>query len=186
MTLREITDARLQLLLEKMEAPEIEIPKLAADGSNAEEVAALEEQKALQEQAFADTLEMIQMDFAEKIDGYCTVRAQVQAERDQIKAEKMRLSAKQSQLEKKLERLDDAILQAMLIMDQKKVQGTYYTASTRSSAQVVIDAKSIYELPDDMVRYADPVPDKVAIKNYLKNNECEWAHMEPTTSLIIK
>ncbi len=186
MKLREITDSHLQLLLDRMEAPEIEIPKLAEDGSNADEIATLTQQKELQEQAFRDTEDMILMDFADKIDGYCTVRAQVAADRDQVKAEKMRLAAMQSRLEKKLEWLDNAMLQAMLIMDQKKVQGTYYTASTRSSAQVMIDAKSVYELPDDMVRYADPVPDKVAIKNFLKNNECEWAHMEPTTSLIIK
>ena len=187
MTIREITDAKLQLLLDRMEAPEIEIPKLAPDGSNAEEVAALEEQKALQEQAFQDTLEMIHMDFADKTDGYCTVRAQVISDIGQVKAEKLRLGAIQSRLEKKLERLENAMLQAMQIMDMKNVKGALYTVSTRTSSAVQIDATSVYELPDDMVRYSDPVPDKVAIKAWLKNHpETEWAHMESTTSLIIK
>lgn len=186
MTLREITDAKIQLVFDMMEAPEIDIPKLAEDGSNADEVAEMTRQKELQEQAFADTMAMIHEDFAEKLDGYCTVRAQVQAEIATLKAEKMRIAKEQSRREKKLEYLERAMLEAMSIMDTPKVKGTYYTASTRSSAQVVIDAKSIYELPDDMVRYADPVPDKMAIKNFLKNNTCDWAHMESTTSLIIK
>ena len=48
MTLREITDEKIRLLLDMMEAPEIVIPE--ADGTNDEEIAALTEQKALQEQ----------------------------------------------------------------------------------------------------------------------------------------
>ena len=184
MTLRETTDERLRFLLEMMEAPEIVIPE--SDGTNDEEIAALTEQKALQEQAFADTLEMMDMDFAEKIDGYCTIRAQVAAERDMIKAEKLRLTREQARYEKKLERLDDAMLHAMQITGQKKVKGQLYTASTRSSTTVQIDAESVWEIPEDYLRYKDPEPDKTAIKKYLKDNEAAWAHLEETQSLIIK
>lgn len=184
MTLREITDERIRLLLEMMEAPEIVIPE--SDGTNDDEIAALTEQKAMQEQAFADTLEMIQMDFAEKIDGYCTVRSQIAAERDMVKAEKIRLTKEQSRLEKKLERLDNAMLHAMQVMDQKKVKGQFYTAYTRSSTTVQIDAESVFEIPDDYLRYKDPEPDKAAIKKYLKDNEATWAHLEETQSLVIK
>lgn len=140
-----------------------------------------------EEQALRDTLEMIKMDFAEKADGYGKVLRQLQAEAEAIKAEKIRLGKRQSTLEQNAERLKETMKQAMIMTGQKKVKTDLFTFSTRAGKELVIDTDNIFEIPDELLRYKDPEPDKAAIKEYLKTNpECCWAHMIETQSLIVK
>lgn len=139
-----------------------------------------------EEQALKDTLEMIKMDFAEKADGYGKVLRQLQAEAEAVKAEKIRLSQRQSTLEKNAERLKETMKQAMIMTGQKKVKTDLFTFSTRAGKELVIDTDNVFEIPDELLRYKDPEPDKAAIKEYLKTNECSWAHMAETQSLIVK
>lgn len=69
----------------------------------------------------------------------------------------------------------------------KKLTAGTFTFSTRTSQSVAIDTENVFEIPDEMLRYLDPEPDKTAIKNYLKEHpDCTWAHMEQKTSLIVK
>lgn len=140
-----------------------------------------------EEQALKDTLEMVKMDFAAKADGYGKVLRQLQAEAEAIKAEKIRLGQRQSTLEKNAERLKETMKQAMLMTGQKKVKTDLFTFSTRAGKELVIDTDNVFEIPDELLRYKDPEPDKAAIKEYLKTNpECGWAHMIETQSLIVK
>ena len=142
-----------------------------------------------QEQAIRDTLEMVSMDFAEKADGYGKVLCQLQAEADAVKTQKMRLAARQSAIEKNIDRLKDAMLNAMIQIGQKKLKTDLFTFSTRAGQDLVITADSVFEIPDDYLRYKDPEPDKIAIKKYLKEHpeeEISWAHLVDTQSLTIR
>ena len=173
----------LELFLE----PEIEIPKLLPDESNKEEIEELTRQKELREQALADTLEMVQADFEEKAEGYGWVLKEVEARADALKKTKMEIEIKQRALEMKADRLKQALLIALDKVGKKKLVAGPFTYSTRTSKSVVITTENIYEIPDEMLRYSDPEPDKTAVKEYLKNNpDCPWAHMEERTSLIVR
>lgn len=173
----------LELLLE----PEIEIPKLLPDESNKEEIEELTRQKELREQALKDTLEMVVADFQDKAEAYGWVLKEVDARADALKKAKLELEKKQRTLEKRKDRLKESLLIALDKVGQKKLAAGPFTYSTRTSRSVVVDTQNVYEIPDEMLRYSDPEPDKNLIKEYLKENpDCPWAHMEERVSLIVR
>lgn len=173
----------LDLLLE----PEIEIPKLLPDGSNAEEVEELTRQKELREQALKDTFEMVMGDFQDKAEAYGWVLTELDARADAMKKAKLELEKKQRALTNRAERLKESMRMALERIGSKKLTAGTFTFSTRTSQSVAIDTENVFEIPDEMLRYSDPEPDKTAIKNYLKEHpDCTWAHMEQKTSLIMK
>lgn len=173
----------LDLLLE----PEIEIPKLLPDGSNAEEIEDLKHQKELRDQALQDTFEMVMGDFQDKAEGYGWVLKEVEARAEAMKKAKLDLEKKQRALNNKADRLKECMRLAMERIGSKKLAAGPFTYSTRTSSSVVVDTQNVFEIPDEMLRYSDPEPDKTAIKEYLKSNpDCPWAHMEQRTSLIVR
>ncbi|MBQ6232837.1 MAG: siphovirus Gp157 family protein [Clostridia bacterium] len=173
----------LDLLLE----PEIEIPKLLPDGSNAEEVEELTRQKELRDQALKDTFEMVMGDFQDKAEAYGWILKELDARADAMKKAKLELEKKQRALTNRAERLKESMRMALERIGSKKLTAGTFTFSTRTSSSVMIDTQNVFEIPDDLLRYSDPEPDKTAIKNYLKEHpDCTWAHMEQKTSLIMK
>lgn len=174
-------------ILERMLAPEIEIPKLLPDGSNAEEVAELTRQKELLEQALADTYELVMGDFQDKAEAYGWILKELDARAEAMKKAKMELERKQRTLTNRAERLKESMRMALERIGSKKLTAGTFTFSTRTSQSVAIDTQNVFEIPDEMLRYSDPEPDKTAIKEYLKSNpDCPWAHMEQRTSLIVR
>ena len=173
----------LDLLLE----PEIEIPKLLPDGSNAEEVEELTRQKELRDQALKDTFEMVMGDFQDKAEAYGWILKELDARADAMKKAKLELEKKQRALTNRAERLKESMRMALERIGSKKLTAGTFTFSTRTSSSMMIDTQNVFEIPDDLLRYSDPEPDKTAIKNYLKEHpDCTWAHMEQKTSLIMK
>ena len=173
----------LDLLLE----PEIEIPKLLPDGSNAEEVEELTRQKELRDQSLKDTFEMVMGDFQDKAEAYGWILKELDARADAMKKAKLELEKKQRALTNRAERLKESMRMALERIGSKKLTAGTFTFSTRTSSSVMIDTQNVFEIPDDLLRYSDPEPDKTAIKNYLKEHpDCTWAHMEQKTSLIMK
>jgi hypothetical protein len=82
--------------------------------------------------------------------------------------------------------MKEALRKALELTGKKNLKTEKFTFGTRSASSVVIDAKNIFDIPDDYLRYKDPEPDKTAIKDYLKEHECEWAHMETKVSLSLR
>ena len=154
----------------------------------------LEEEDADEDQALTDTLEMVTQDFEQKADGYGMVIRNLEADASEIKAQEAilmeevkRLKDKRAGIEKQTDRLKEALRKALELTGKKNLKTEKFTYGTRKSSNVVIDAKSIYDLPDDCLRYKDPEPDKTAIKEYLKDHpDCEWAHIETKMSLTLR
>lgn len=154
----------------------------------------LEEEDTEEDQALNDTLEMISQDFEQKADGYGMVirnlkadSAAIKAQEDILLEEVKRLRAKRTGIDDNTERLENALLKALVLTGKKNLKTEKFTYGTRKSSSVVIDAKSMFDIPDDYLRYKDPEPDKTAIKDYLKDHpECEWAHMETKVSLSLR
>lgn len=154
----------------------------------------LEEEDTEEDQALTDTLEMISKDFEDKADSYgCVVKnleadiAEIKAQEDILMDEVKRLKAKRAGIEKNTDRMKEALRKALELTGKKNLKTEKFTFGTRSASSVVIDAKNIFDIPDDYLRYKDPEPDKTAIKDFLKNNpDCEWAHMETKVSLNLR
>lgn len=154
----------------------------------------LEEEEADDDQALADTLEMITKDFAEKADGYGMViknleadAAEIKAQEDILMEEVKRLKTKRASYEKQTDRMKEALRKGLELTGKKNLKTEKFTFGTRSSSSVVITAGSVFDIPDEYLRYKDPEPDKTAIKDYLKEHpECDWAHVETKVALSIR
>ena len=153
----------------------------------------LEEEDADDDQALTDTLEMISQDFEDKADGYGMVIANMEADSAELRAQEdilmeevKRLKAKRAGYEKQTDRLKETLLKALVLTGKKNLKTEKFTFGTRKSSSVVITADSIWDIPDAFLRFKDPEPDKTAIKEYLKENGCDWAHVETKVSLSLR
>lgn len=153
----------------------------------------LEEEDADDDQALTDTLEMISQDFEEKADGYGMVIKNIEADSAELKAQEdilmeevKRLRAKRAGYDKQTDRLKETLRKALELTGKKNLKTGKFTYGTRKSSNVVITADSIWDIPTDFLRLKDPEPDKTAIKEYLKENECDWAHIETKVSLSLR
>lgn len=153
-----------------------------------------EEKDELQEKAVNDTFEMVQLDFLDKADGYGMVLKNLEASQDELKAqeeilkaEAARLAARRKALERNADRLKEAMLNAMIATGQSKIKTDKFTFGTRKSSSLVITTDNVFEIPDDLLRYKEPEPDKAAIKEYMKDHpDVSWARIETKQSLSVR
>ena len=135
-------------------------------------------------EAVQDTLEMVAQDFAQKAEGYGIVIKQMEAEAEALRKEEQALAARRRAKENGAKRLKDAVLRALELTGQKKLETPRVAYSLRASQNVVIDR--FEDIPADMLRYKEPEADKAKIRAFLKLTPCDWAHMETKNSLIMK
>ena len=146
------------------------------------------------EQAVKDTLEMVRMDFEDKADGYGMVirnleaeAAELKAQEDILKEEVTRLADRRKGLEKRVDQLKYAMMGALIATGQKTLKTEKFTFGTRRSSSLVLTTENVYEIPDELLRYRDPEPDKAAIKEYMKTHpDVTWARIDTKTSLSIR
>lgn len=139
------------------------------------------------EDEVADTMSMNAEDITDKVEGYCMVMKNTQAEIEAIKAEKMRLASKQARLEKKLERLRKIVAYAMALTNRKSIKTSLFSLNLRQTSSLVLDVPET-ELPDEFKRVTVSV-DKEAMKKFMKDNamlSTSFAHFETTESLVVR
>ena len=154
----------------------------------------MEEADAEEDQGLADTLAMVEQDFEDKADSYGKVirnlethAAVIKAEEDKLDENKKNLAAYRKTIERNIDRLEAHILRNLELTGKTNLKTDLFRFGTRKSSSVVVTAQSVFDIPDDFLRYKEPEPDKTAIKEYLKDNpECEWAHMETKVSLSLR
>ena len=119
----------------------------------------------IDEKTFADTLEA--MGTEEKVEGYCQVIKQLQADADMFKAEADRLAARKKTIENSITRMKTALKDFLLISGQKKVKAGTFTASLSSR-----EAVNIYDydkIPAEYLVHKPAEVDKKGIKEAIKN-----------------
>ena len=153
----------------------------------------MEEADAEEDQGLADTLAMVEQDFEDKADSYGKVirnleahAAVIKAEEDKLDENKKNLAAYRKTIERNIDRLEAHILRNLELTGKTNLKTDLFRFGTRKSSSVVVTAQNVFDIPDDFLRYKEPEPDKAAIKEYLKDNECEWAHMETKVSLSLR
>lgn len=119
------------------------------------------------------------------LEALCKIRARKQADIDFLKAEAIRMKEKADREEKSLARLEDYILSMLKRSGEKKLSAGTFTVGTRTST-------SVYVAPDfhdeRFIRTTTTsVPDKVALKEALKNGETiDGASLVEKENLSIK
>lgn len=137
------------------------------------------------EQTIADTMEALTGEIEDKIDGYATVINSMFADIETIRAEERRLAERRRIFEDRIARMKTAVKSAMELTGKTKVQTAVYTVSIRKSpAKLVIDDESL--IPERFWKPQEPVLDKAALREAIKEEWSPAAHLVQGTALVIK
>ena len=119
----------------------------------------------IDEQTIADTLEA--MGVEEKLEGYCQVIRQYEADKDMLKAEKERIDKKIKVCENSVNRMKKAVIEFMKASGStKSTAGTFTVALSTSKATKIVDESLI---PKKYFIKQEPKIDKKAILEMLKS-----------------
>ena len=108
----------------------------------------------IDEQTFKDTLESIGTE--EKIEGYCQVIKNLQADLDMFKAEADRIADRMKPIKNNIDRMKESLLAFLKASGQDKVKaGTFAVSIGTSKATNILDEALI------PTEYKTPQPDKI-------------------------
>ena len=142
----------------------------------------------IDDQCLLDTLEAVQGEYEVKLESYCKVIKNLEADMDALKAEAKRLTDKRKTLENNIDRLKKAMFDSMKATGTDKVKGTLFTVAIQRNGgklPVIVDV-DVSELPDELVKIVES-PDLDAIGKLLEQGESLYAHFgERGESLRIK
>lgn len=117
----------------------------------------------IDEQVFNDTLQA--MGTEEKLESYCKVIRQLEADADMLKAEKERIEKKVKTVNNSIERMKKAVIAFMKAQDtQKASAGTFTVALSASKAVNILDECKV---PKKYFIKQEPKIDKKTIRELL-------------------
>lgn len=139
--------------------------------------------EVIDEQVVKDTIEGMGAD--EKVENYCKIIRQFEADAEAYKLEKTRFADKQSQAEKNIKRLKDNLLMFLTATQQEKIKsGVFTVAKSKSKAVNIIDETLI---PIAFLKPQPPKVDKTAIKKAISDGiEVSGAEIITNESVRIK
>lgn len=121
----------------------------------------------IDEQTFEDTLQA--MGTAEKLESYCKVIKQLEADAEMLKAEKDRIDKKKKTVENSIDRMKKAVADFMNAQGARKATaGTFTVALSESKAVKVLDESKV---PKKYFIKQDPKLDKKTIRELLMQGE---------------
>lgn len=140
------------------------------------------------EDILKDTLEAVQGEYEAKIEAYCKVIKNIEADMEALKTEAKRLTDKRKTLENNVDGLKKAMFDSMKATNTPKVKGQLFTVAIQKNGgklPVIVDVDT-KDLPDELVKIVES-PDLEAIGKLLESGNCKYAHFgERGESLRIK
>lgn len=143
------------------------------------------------EQTILDTMEGIKFEFSEKVENYCKVIRQAEADGKALKDEADRLKKRAESCTNKAKAMKEAIKKAMIETGNTSLDcGLFKIKVVNNGGSCALKTKDIAEIPKEYIKMV-PQIDMDAIKEYLKTLpegvECAWAwYEERGTHLNIK
>lgn len=140
------------------------------------------------EDEIQERLAELNKDFENKFDGYMKAYRNVEAQEAAVRMEANRLKNRADKLKKTQDRIKNSLLVAMKTTGKNKIETELFSATLRQNApSVVVDDEGL--IPDEFWK---PQPSKIDTKGlsaFLKKNKdthFEYAHLESSTSIILK
>ena len=143
----------------------------------------------LDQQTLKDTMEGIDGAYEDKFDSYAAVIRRLNGEIKILEEEKNRIEARKTSFENNVKKMKKIMLESMNATGKTKfktAKNSFWTQKNKAS--VVIDAKTVWDIPKDYRRYKDPEPDKTKIGEAIAAGVdfTGIAHMEQTESVRMK
>jgi hypothetical protein len=133
-----------------------------------------------------EALRRIEADFEKKADGYAKVYRTMQAQAEAIKEEETRLKNRRKAVENGAERLKNALYNAMVLLDKKKIKTPLFSFSIQNNPPGVNDYAPEKIPPEYWIPQA-PILDKKKLLDDLKGGEIiEGAAIKQGEGLRIK
>lgn len=130
-------------------------------------------EEAVDDQCLLDTLEGVQGEYEVKLESYCKVIKNLEADMEALKAEAKRLTDKRKVLENNVDRLKKAMFDSMKLTGTDKVKGQLFTVAIQKNGgklPVIYDKDNkdiTANLPDLLVNVVE-TPDLEAIREVLE------------------
>lgn len=121
----------------------------------------------IDEQTFNDTLEAMGTD--EKLEAYCKVIGQLNADIEMFKAEASRIATRKKTAENSVQRMRNAVLAFLKATGQTKAKAGTFSVSVATTKAVQIDDETA--LPAIYLIEQEPKIDKMAIKKALQDGK---------------
>ncbi|MGI5897105.1 MAG: siphovirus Gp157 family protein [Oscillospiraceae bacterium] len=145
-------------------------------------------------EAFADTLEGIEIEFDEKAEKIACFIKDLNYEASAIKTEKQALDKRQKAKEKKADQLKHYLMGCMERAGKQKIERPLASMSIRNNAESLKVENDLDFIRwaqasgrDDLIRYKDPDIDKTALKKAVKDGlSVSGVTLERSRSLTIK
>lgn len=117
----------------------------------------------IEEEVFKDTLDGIEGEFDDKIETYCKVIKNIEADAKAVAEELKRLQTKKKHLENTVDRMKKTIYEAMKLTGKTSSGGTILKATIQKNGGVL---PIVWDDPD-----AESLPEEFRITKYEANNE---------------
>ena len=134
-------------------------------------------------EVFSDTLEAIKCALQVKAGGYVNVIKQLEMEQKQAKEISKAFADKAKVRENNIKRMKDMLQIALETSNDTELEAGDFTIKLQKNggAQPLVITG---EVPENMTRVIIE-PDNDKIREFLKNNTCEWAHLEERGKHIV-
>ncbi len=135
------------------------------------------------EQIFQDTLEGLMGELEVKSCGYTQVIKQLDMEAKQAKEVSQIFADKAKVRENHIKRMKEALKIAMETAGTDQIEAGAFTIKLQKNGGLQ-PLKITGDVPENMTKVIVE-PDTERIREYLKDNECEWAHLEERGKHIV-
>ena len=149
------------------------------------ELSEMATEQELDQKTINDTMEVMEFEFEEKADGYAKVIKTLEGNVDSLDKEIERLTKRKNTVKNNIASIKRNLEGAMITTGKTKFKTLLFNFGIQKNpASVVIDDES--QIPEKYLVAQEPKVDKTGLKNFLKDNEVEWAHLVQTESLRIR
>lgn len=143
------------------------------------------EDDSVDPEVLKDTLEGVDGELEIKAENCAKVMAELCGKVDLIDREIERLKGKKDVLNNNIKRIKQQIEKSMIDTGKRKFKTDLFSFGIQKNPPaVVIDQED--QIPEEYWIAQEPKLNRTAIKQWLKENEAEWAHLTQTESLRIR
>lgn len=126
---------------------------------------------SVEDEVLTDTLEAVQGEYEIKLEAYCKVIKNLEADMEALKNEAKRLTDKRKVLENNVDRLKKAMFDSMKATNTPKVKGQIFTVAIQKNGGklpvIMADGTTMDHLPDQLVVVTEK-PNLEAIRELLE------------------